>query len=187
MLPTTRRQEDNSYRIWGGVVKEINEASFVMSTEIVAGNAGHWTQAVRSQIAVSTGTVADTFVFSWGLGTIVIAVIKRTVQHRGLSPSQRSSGGQVTLSQVTVCWSPTKVKRSGKPRGGIKGGEDKERWTTEASLRRFLKWKVILKSHETHGDSNKKWFFCFSFAVNELGLDESVMGDPRAAGPRLPY
>ena len=45
-----------------------------------------------------------------------------------------------------------------------------------------MKWKVILKSHTTHGDSNKKWFFCFCFTEKEVGLDESVMGDPRALG-----
>lgn len=45
-----------------------------------------------------------------------------------------------------------------------------------------MKWKVILKSHKTHGDSNKKWFFCFCFTEKEVGLDESVMGDPRALG-----
>jgi hypothetical protein len=114
MLPTTERRKNSRNRIWGRVFKEINDSSFVMSTERVAGNAGHWTQAVRSQMAVSTGTVVDTFVFSWGSGTIVIAVIKCTVQYWGLWSSQRSSGGQVTLSQLTVCWSPTKVKRPGK-------------------------------------------------------------------------
>ena len=64
MLPTTERQKVNRNQIRGRVVKEINDSSFVMSTQRVAGNAGQWTQAVRSQMAVSTGTVADTFVFS---------------------------------------------------------------------------------------------------------------------------